>query len=139
MKRFPINGLHLFNETKAVDRLEVLEGPTGRRTWSDQEKARIVLESFRPGALVGDVARANGMAPQHLSTWRSLARKGKLAMPVPVADDPFFAAVEVTPEVTIPEQGGDWIEVCVGDLVVRLPGHTDAGRVAEIVAALRAP
>lgn len=138
MKRFPTNGLHLYNETKAVERLEVLEGPTGRRTWSDQEKARIVLESFRPGARVGDVARANGMAPQHLSTWRSLARKGKLAMPVPVADDPFFAAVEVASEAIAPEPVGDWIEVGVGALIVRLPAQTDAGRIAEIVAALRA-
>ena len=138
MRRFPTNGLHLFNETKPVDRLEVLEGPTGRRTWSDQEKARIVLESFRPGVRVGDVARANGMAPQHLSTWRSQARKGKLAIPVPADDDPFFAAVEVTPEVTAAAPGSDWIEVCVGGMTVRLPVQTEAGRVAEIAAALRA-
>jgi transposase len=78
------------------------------------------------------------MAPQHLSSWRSLARKGKLAMPVPVADDPFFAAVEVAPEATIPEPEGDWIEVCVGELIVRLSAHTEAMRIAEIVAALRA-
>ena len=138
MKRFPTNGLHLYNETKAVDRLEVLEGPTGRRTWADQEKARIVLESFRPGARVGDVARANGMAPQHLSSWRSLARKGKLAMPVPVADDPFFAAVEVTPDAPTSPPGGHWIEVVADGVTIRLPEQTEAGRVAEIAAALRA-
>ena len=138
MRRIPTNGLHLYGETMPVDRLEVLEGPTGRRTWSDQEKARIVLESFQPGARVCDVARAHGMAPQHLSTWRGLARKGKLAMPVPVADDPFFAAVEVTSEGPASEQVGDWIEVCVDVMVVRLPVHSEAWRVAEIAAALRA-
>jgi hypothetical protein len=73
------------------------------------------------------------------SRGRSLARKGKLAMPVPVADDPFFAAVEVTPDATVPAPGNEWIEVCVGELIVRLPAHTEAGRVAEIVSALRAP
>lgn len=138
MKRFPTNGLRLFNETKSVDRLEVLEGPTGQRSWSDQEKARIVLESFQPGARVGDVARANGMAPQHLSTWRSLARKGRLAMPVPVADDPFFDAVEVAPDIAAAEPDGDWTEVCVEGMIVRLPVQTEAERVAEFAAALRA-
>lgn len=110
MKRFPTNGLHLDTETKAVDRLDVLEGPSGRRTWSDRVKARIGLESVRPGAQLGGVARANGMAPQHLSTVRSLARKGTLAMPVPVADGPVFAALEVAPDATAPEPGGDWRE-----------------------------
>lgn len=138
MKRFPTNGPHLFDETKLVDRLEVLEGPTGRRTWSDAEKARIVLESFRPGVRVCDVARANGMAPQHLSTWRSHARKGKLAMPAPAEDDAFFAAVELAPDDPVPERGVRWIEVLAGGVTVRLPMETEAFRVAEIAAALRA-
>lgn len=59
-------------------------------------------------------------------------------MPVPAADDPFFAAVEVASEAIAPEPVGDWIEVGVGALIVRLPAQTDAGRIAEIVAALRA-
>ena len=70
MKRLVQNELHLLDERGRIDRLEVLEGPTGRRTWSDREKARIVLESFEPGARVCEVARRNGMTPQHLSTWR---------------------------------------------------------------------
>jgi transposase len=35
-----------------IGRLEVLEGPTGRRTWPDAVKAAIVAESFEPGAKV---------------------------------------------------------------------------------------
>ena len=39
-----------------AERLEVMAGPAGRRGWSDEAKARIVLESHRPGARVVDVA-----------------------------------------------------------------------------------
>jgi len=41
-------------------RLEVVEGPSGGRRWSDAEKARIASESFRPGVHVADVARRYG-------------------------------------------------------------------------------
>lgn len=137
MQRFPTNGLHLYDETSRVDRLEVLEGPTGRRSWSDREKARIVLESFRPWARVCDVARQHGLAPQHLSMWRSLARKGKLPVPVSAADDPFFAAVEVANPVVAAAPDLS-IEICADGVSVRLPIETEAGRIAEIAAALRA-
>ena len=40
---------HLLVESpNHIERLEVLEGPTGRRSWADEVKARIVLESFQP-------------------------------------------------------------------------------------------
>lgn len=81
---------HLVAERRSeAFRLEVLEGPTGRRRWPDEVKARIVAETFAPGARVADVARRHGLRPQHLSTWRRLARQGKLVLP---ADDgPVFA------------------------------------------------
>lgn len=40
-----------------VSRLEVLEGPSGRRVRSEAERARIVAESLLPGAQVSEVAR----------------------------------------------------------------------------------
>ena len=52
-----------------------------RRRWSAEEKARIVRESFWPGRRVEDVARRYGLSRKQLSTWRSLARQGKLAVP----------------------------------------------------------
>jgi hypothetical protein len=42
---------------ECVERLEVIAGPLGRRSWSDEAKARIVLESHAPGPCVVDVAR----------------------------------------------------------------------------------
>ena len=137
MQRFPTNGVDLFEGMRRIDRLVVLEGPTGRRSWSLQEKARIVVESFAPGVRVCDVARAHGLAPQHLSMWRSLARKGKLPMPSALAETA-FADVEVVTEIEEPDSSGRWIEVCSKGHLVRLPKDTAARRIAEIAAALQA-
>lgn len=104
MERFPTKPHHLFVEGDRVDRLEVLEGPSGRRTWSDDTKARIVMESYAPGAKVCNVSRRHGMAPQHLSTWRGLARKGKLVLPMPDDGEDLFAPIEVLPEAALPSE-----------------------------------
>ena len=64
---------------KRVSRIEVLDGPTGRRHWPDDVKARIVAESLLPGAQVCDVAEKYGLIACHLSQWRGLARKGNLS------------------------------------------------------------
>jgi len=53
-----------------TSRLEVLEGPTGRRDWPDDVKGRIVAETLKPGARVVDVARRHGIGAQHLSVAR---------------------------------------------------------------------
>jgi len=66
---------------KGVSRIEVLDGPTGRRRWPDDVKARIVAESLLPGAQVCDVAEKYGLIARHLSQWRGLARQGKLILP----------------------------------------------------------
>lgn len=129
---------HLLVESKSrVERLEVLEGPTGRRSWSDRERARIVLESFQPGVLVRDVALRNGLAPQHLSTWRRLAREGKLVLD---GDEGCaFAALVVTDEQPPRPPSQSSIEIDLGGVIVRLPANTAAKRIAEIVAALARP
>ena len=44
---------HLLVEPyKGAQRLEVIEGATGRRRWPDDVKARIVAESFQKGVRV---------------------------------------------------------------------------------------
>ncbi len=138
MKRLLQNDVHLFDEVHRIERMDVLEGPTGRRAWPDHEKVRIVLESFEPGARVCEVARRNGLIPQHLSTWRSLARKGKLPMPVP-ADEPCFAALEIISETQAAPKPAGTIEIEVDGVSVRLASDAPAARVAELVAALKAP
>ena len=125
-----------------LSRLEVLEGPTGRRRWSVEAKAAIVAESFLPGVRVGDVARRHGLTPQHLTSWRRLAREGKLVLP---ADDTAvtFAPVVVEEEApgmaepSAPDANGGIIEVETGDLVLRVPTNTPPRHLADLVSALR--
>ncbi|TDX22246.1 transposase [Rhodovulum visakhapatnamense] len=62
-----------------VGQFDVLDEPTGWRSWPDEVKARIVLESFAHGARVGDVARRHRVLPSQLTTWR---RQARIAFPV---------------------------------------------------------
>ena len=136
MKRFEQSDVRLLDEVRGcVGRMEVLEGPTGRRSWPDDEKVRIARESLEPGARVCDVARRTGMTPQHLSSWRGLAKKGKLNVPIPEEDFPAFAALEVVEE-SAPAAAAS-IELEAGGVTLRLSGDTSASRIAEIATALR--
>ena len=62
------------------------------RHWPDEVKAQIVSESLRPGAKVNEVAERFGLRANRLSTWRTMARQGKLVLPAP-EDAVEFAAV----------------------------------------------
>jgi transposase len=44
-------------------RLEVIEGPSGRRNWPDVVKAQIVQESLEPGVTVSGVVRRHRVSP----------------------------------------------------------------------------
>ena len=86
--------------------LEVLPvGGRGRRNrkWPDEVKARIVAETLAPGATVGEVARRHGLPANHVSSWRTLARQGRLVLPAP--EDPVeFAALMVASPGDVPHQ-----------------------------------
>ncbi len=77
------------------------------------------------------------MAAQHLSTWRRLAREGKIVVPV---DGPMFARLEITPqdEMASYSPSDDFVEIDTGDMTIRLPGDCTAGRIADVVSALSA-
>jgi len=129
---------HLLGEAQSgMTRLEVLEGATGRRSWSAGLKGRIVAETLTPGAKVAEVARRHGMAAQHLSKWRRLAREGKIVVPGDGLEDvPMFASLEITPE-KAPVPSGGFVAIDFGEGTVRLPGDTPARRIADIAHALR--
>jgi transposase len=57
-----------------VRRIELITGTGRRRQWCEDDKARIIVESLRPGANVSEVARRNGLSPQQLFGWRREAR-----------------------------------------------------------------
>ena len=116
------------------------------RRWSTEEKARIVRESFWPGALVGDVARRHGVSRKQLSAWRTLARRGKLVLPSSAepepgsvaGPEPAFAKLEVD-ETLAPERAPvGSVSIEARGVTVRLDGDIGAGRIAEIASLLRA-
>ena len=49
-------------------------GRRSRRSWSDEEKRRIVAEAVFPGASVADIARRHGVNANLVFNWRKLAR-----------------------------------------------------------------
>ena len=125
-------------------RVEVIEGPSGRRSWPDDVKAQIVRESFEPGARVSEVARRHRISPQHLTLWRRAAREGRLS-----ASSGSEGKVKGAPFVPLaiaaePEQGepasvsSERIMIEVNGITVNLPAETAASRIAQIVFALDA-
>ena len=120
--------------SKGVSRIEILDGPTGRRRWPDDLKARIVAESFQPGARVCDVAAKYGLIARHLSGWRGQARKGELV--VPVATAPTFVPLVIEPLADASaDTGVIRVEICGAVLDVMPDCSPD--RAAALAAALR--
>lgn len=111
------------------------------RQWPDEVKARIVAETLRPGATVGEVAERHGLKANHVSSWRTLARNGKLVLPPP--EDPVeFATLMVAPDVegvAVAERAASaGPEVVVGSVIIRLEPGASAVRIASVVHALMA-
>jgi transposase len=64
---------------KPVHRLEVFTGSGRRRSFSDEDKARIVAEIVTSGDSVSGVARRHGLSPQQLFGWRRQLRESQAA------------------------------------------------------------
>ena len=123
-------------------RVEVIEGPSGRRSWPDDVKARIVRESLEPGATVSEVARRHRISPQHLTLWRRAARQGRLSVSVgydeKVGDGSFVPLAIDTDRREPVSAVNDRIVIELNGMVLKLPAQTAASRIAEIVFALEA-
>lgn len=130
------------SKTGFAGRLEVVGGPSGRRRWPDDVKARIVAESFRRGARVADVARAHGATRGQVHQWRMLARRGALALPSDDAAPLDFASVTVEPasmaSSAVPAgSSGAIVEIVVGDVVIRAPETAGTAHLAQAIRAAR--
>ena len=126
-----------------VRRLEVLNGDLGRRRWPDEVKAKIVLESCAPGAVVSAVARRHGLTPQQVFTWRRRARRGELVLPVP--DEPRFVPVAPTPvdetprEAEVPPAADtSVIEIMVEGTVLRVGAGVTGEQLTRVLRAVKA-
>jgi len=111
------------------------------RQWPEDEKARIVAETLRAGTTVSEVAQRHGLKANHVSSWRTLARNGKLVLPAP--EDPVeFATLMVAPmveQVTEAEPvASAGPELVVGSVIIRLEPGASASRIASVAHALMA-
>jgi transposase len=108
--------------TAAAERLSVSPGRS-YRTWSREEKERIVGETFLPGANVSAIARSHGLDPSQLFAWRRKALASGLVAPVSGGGRAVkFARFEAV--------AGEMVEIVVGDVVVRVGGEVEAERLA---------
>ncbi|WP_352843000.1 transposase [Mesorhizobium sp. M0933] len=121
-------------------RLEVLDGPTGRRVRSEAERARIAAESLMPGVQVAAVARKHGATRWQVYDWRRRLRQGQVALPESMA--PMFAQLMVDdssapqrrmkPSKSTPAQ----VEIVIDDMVIRTA--VDLEQLSQVIRAVRA-
>ena len=129
-------GVHRERSMEAVGFVELLAATVAKRRWSDEAKGRMVAETLVPGVTVNEVARRHGLKANHLSSWRTLARKGKLVVPEVAGAE--FAAPVASPLAVAAAATTVSIDLIVGTVTVRLNAATPAARVADLVTALRA-
>ena len=135
--------------TKPVHRLEVFTGAGRRRTWSAEDKARIVAEIVASGGSVSAVARRHGLSPQQLFGWRrelqtsqtALSQAGELQF-VPAVLDVAPSSPTVRRQRRMPrrrvEPGAGMIEVEIDGVTVRVGRGAEAKTVAAVLRALKA-
>jgi transposase len=123
-----------------VSRLEVIEGPSGRRRRTKAERARIAAESMMPGVTVGEVARRHGTTRWQIYDWRKQMRKGHLVVPESLAALPIFAelVVDDSSAETPSTVTGSALEIVVGDIVIRTGSGADEGQLTRAIRAARA-
>jgi len=77
-------------------RVEIFQG-RARRRWSDEDKRRLVGETFAAGGTVHGVARRHGVNTSQLFTWRKQLRAVAGGRPAPAPAVAGFAAVTIAP------------------------------------------
>lgn len=113
-------------------------GREGHRHWPNEVKARIVSESLRPGTTVNEVAQRYGLRANSLSTWRTMARQGKLILPAPEDAVEFAAVIVDAPVSEPPLTTVGRPEIVVGPVTIRLEEGASVARIAAIARALAA-
>jgi len=132
--------------TEPVRRLEVFTGAGRRRTWRDEDKARIVAEIATSGDSVCAVARRHGLSPQQLFSWRRQLRDSEAERSeadglqfVPAVVD---AGSSPVPQRRAPqckaEAGAGTIEVEINGVTVRVGRGADAKTLMTVLRALKA-
>lgn len=101
-----------------------------RRTWSDEEKRRLVALTYEAGTSVSIVARRYDLNANLLFTWRREARRAEPTAGAAEAASLTFAPIEV-----IADQGAPSCASPEGQIVIELPGGARVcidGAVSEV-------
>ena len=123
-------------------RVEVLTGPGRRRTWSADDKARIVAEAAQPGVVVSEIARRWQVTPQQVFDWRRQARKALAASMVPA--EPAFVPIVSMGQVAASDpaapacRSGARLDVRLAGAELRIAPGTDAALLTMVLRAIRA-
>lgn len=127
------------SSTAGISRLEVLEGPTGRKQRSEAERARIAAESFRPGVSVSEVARRYGATRSQVYDWRRRLKDGRLALAGGVTAMPAFAEVVVAPAAAAGAgvRRPVLIEIDIAGAIIRVPAGVDADDLLRVIRVTR--
>ena len=133
-----MDGLHsnYITEPDTFRRVEVISGVARRRRWPKSEKARIVAESYAPGASATAVAVRHGLHRNQIFTWRRQLRNR--AALIEDAAPEFVPVALASPSGSAAAIGGlhSRIEVMAGGMTIRVGTGFDTGdprRVLQIV------
>jgi transposase len=134
-------------------RIELITGAPRRRRWTAEEKARILAESFQPGARVSDIALRHGVNRGLVWSWRRQMRKQAAGaepafVPIRIAQEssaarrspeverdeapalrPAIPSVEAKPEAS----AAGSIEIELGDVRVRVSGAVDTAALRTVL------
>ena len=133
--------LHKSKE-EPVRRLEVFTGSGRRRSWTPEQKAGILAESYKSGDKVSVVARRHGLTPQQLFGWRRDARRRAVRRQgASAAGSMTFAPVVV--EGAAPSSAASCaivgaIEITLGAAVVRVGPGSDVATLTKVLRAVKA-
>lgn len=132
-------------------RIELITGEARRRRWTVEEKARILAESFQPGARVSEVALRYGVNRGLLWTWRRQVRKHEAEA------EPVFVPIRIAAATAVPQSSaavelhqpsapapvdvqaasaGGSIDIELGDVRVRVVGAVDASALRTVLSHL---
>jgi transposase len=115
----------LTSMSEPVRRLEIFTGSGRRRSWTTEQKERIVAETLADGESVSAVARRHGLTPQQVFAWRRQAGVARGA----VGSEVRFASVVVASSA---------IEIAVGGMTVRVPVGIDGPTLRLVLQAAKA-
>jgi transposase len=129
-----------------VRRLEVFTGAGRRRTWRDEDKARIVAEIGTSGDSVCAVARRHGLSPQQLFGWRRQLRESEagrsgadgLQFVPAVADVGSFPVPQRRVARSKVETSAGAIEIEIDGVTIRVGRGADAKTLMTVLRALKA-